>query len=178
MIPRQGFKKGSLKFELRGQKLRGRWALVRIRGKEDRRDQQRTWLLVKERDAEARAEADFDVTVAQPESVTTGRGLEEIAAAQDRVWHSNRTPDESRPATRARVSQARPAPTPKPAAARRKPSALPARVPKAALPAFVSPQLATLVSAAPTGDQWLHEMKFDGFRILGRLTRQTARCSC
>ncbi|HEY0708034.1 MAG TPA: DNA ligase D, partial [Polyangia bacterium] len=39
---------------------------------------------------------------------------------------------------------------------------------KAALPAFVSPQLATLVSDAPDGEDWLHEMKFDGFRILAR----------
>jgi bifunctional non-homologous end joining protein LigD len=37
------------------------------------------------------------------------------------------------------------------------------------LPAFVAPQLATLVAAPPVGDAWLHEVKFDGFRILCRL---------
>jgi bifunctional non-homologous end joining protein LigD len=35
--------------------------------------------------------------------------------------------------------------------------------------AFVPPQLATLVDAAPVGDEWLHEVKFDGFRILCRI---------
>ena len=38
-----------------------------------------------------------------------------------------------------------------------------------AIPAFVEPQLAQLVKIAPTGDEWLHELKFDGYRILGRL---------
>ncbi len=40
---------------------------------------------------------------------------------------------------------------------------------RAALPKFLPPQLATLVSKAPNGDEWLHEMKFDGYRILARL---------
>ncbi len=37
---------------------------------------------------------------------------------------------------------------------------------KAALPAFISPQLATLVKEPPTGDEWIHELKFDGYRML------------
>lgn len=40
---------------------------------------------------------------------------------------------------------------------------------KAMMPAFVKPQLATLVSEAPKGDQWLHELKFDGYRMLAHL---------
>ena len=39
----------------------------------------------------------------------------------------------------------------------------------AKLPAFVSPQLATLVDSIPAGDAWLHEIKFDGYRILCRI---------
>jgi len=54
--PHQEYRTGNLKFELHGEKLRGRWALVRIRGK-DRRDSDRTWLLIKERDDLARASA-------------------------------------------------------------------------------------------------------------------------
>ena len=42
---------------------------------------------------------------------------------------------------------------------------------RAALPGFVAPQLATLVSAPPAGDEWLHELKFDGYRILCRIAR-------
>ena len=40
---------------------------------------------------------------------------------------------------------------------------------KAALPRFIPPQLATLVKAPPTGDEWLHELKFDGYRMLCHL---------
>jgi bifunctional non-homologous end joining protein LigD len=46
---------------------------------------------------------------------------------------------------------------------------------KAAMPAFVSPQLATLVQQAPSGDEWLHELKFDGYRMVCHLTRGKAR---
>lgn len=41
----------------------------------------------------------------------------------------------------------------------------------ASLPRFVAPQLATLVASPPSGDAWLHEMKFDGYRILCRIDR-------
>jgi bifunctional non-homologous end joining protein LigD len=44
----------------------------------------------------------------------------------------------------------------------------------ARLPDFVEPQLATLVTAPPTGDDWLHEMKFDGYRILCRIDKGRA----
>jgi bifunctional non-homologous end joining protein LigD len=142
-------RKGALKFELHGQKLHGRWALVRIRGRGGEKDDSRNWLLVKEKDGEARSNGAGEITATATKSVTTGRELEEIARDQDRVWHSNREND-----------GARPTPIEPPPAVKR------AR--KAALPAFVPPALATLVAEAPAGDEWLHEMKFDGFRILAR----------
>ncbi len=37
---------------------------------------------------------------------------------------------------------------------------------KAKLPTFISAQLATLVKEPPSSDQWLHELKFDGYRML------------
>ena len=40
-----------------------------------------------------------------------------------------------------------------------------------ALPESIAPQLTQLVDAAPEGDQWLHEIKFDGYRIHARLDR-------
>ena len=46
---------------------------------------------------------------------------------------------------------------------------------KAKLPAFVQPQLATLVDSVPQGDEWLHEIKFDGYRILCRIDNKHAR---
>jgi bifunctional non-homologous end joining protein LigD len=46
---------------------------------------------------------------------------------------------------------------------------------KAKLPGFVSPQLATLVKEPPSGDKWLHELKFDGYRMLCRIDRGRVR---
>ena len=46
---------------------------------------------------------------------------------------------------------------------------------KAAKPEFVAPQLATLVREPPPGDEWLHELKFDGYRMLCHLSRGKAR---
>ena len=46
---------------------------------------------------------------------------------------------------------------------------------KAALPEFISPQLATLVKEAPRGNEWLHELKFDGYRLLCHLQRGQVR---
>lgn len=46
---------------------------------------------------------------------------------------------------------------------------------KVAMPEFVSPQLATLVKDAPKGDEWLHELKFDGYRLLCYLHRGNVR---
>src|SRR2546429_6225843 len=42
---------------------------------------------------------------------------------------------------------------------------------KAKLPSFIPPQLATLAKEPPSGDQWLHELKFDGYRMLCRIDR-------
>ncbi len=46
---------------------------------------------------------------------------------------------------------------------------------KASLPEFVAPQLATLVKEPPNGDEWLHELKFDGYRMICHLHRRKAR---
>jgi ATP-dependent DNA ligase len=44
-----------------------------------------------------------------------------------------------------------------------------------ALPEWVAPQLTQLVDAAPGGDEWLHEIKFDGYRMHARLDRGAVR---
>jgi bifunctional non-homologous end joining protein LigD len=100
----------------------------------------KNWLLIKERDDQARD--DFSVVDERPESVTTGRDLDEIAKEKDRVWRSNR--------------------------GRSDPSELPGARP-GKLPESVEPELATLVDKAPDGEHWLHEIKFDGYRALARL---------
>jgi bifunctional non-homologous end joining protein LigD len=46
---------------------------------------------------------------------------------------------------------------------------------QAAMPEFIAPQLATLVKEPPSGEEWLHELKFDGYRMVCHLSRGRAR---
>jgi bifunctional non-homologous end joining protein LigD len=108
--PRAGLKKGRLTFTLRGEKLRGRWHLVRSRVGDGKRE---NWLLLKSRDEASRDDADEAAIVElEPESVQTGRSIEEVAKASDRVWHSNRAektkPKKARP-KKARAATDQPA---------------------------------------------------------------------
>jgi bifunctional non-homologous end joining protein LigD len=164
--PGTALRAGTLKFTLSGQKLHGGWALIRMRGRDRRDASGRTWLLVKERDAHARPAGAAAITDTRPESVLSGRRIEEIASASDRVWRSNRRGAHARRARSRSVDPPRPA---RPSAPRAIPGARAARLPR-----FVAPQLATLVAAPPDGDAWLHEMKFDGYRILCRIDKGRA----
>ena len=169
--PHKGLRAGSLKFRLNGKKLQGRWALVKIKGR-DPRDDAKTWLLIKEKDELVRPSSEWSVVDARPESVTTGRTLEEIARDKDRVWHSNRPEGKAAKPKGRFAAKARSRRTAVDVAA------IAAGVPgarKRAAPAALSPQLATLVTAPPRGDQWFHEMKFDGYRIVADLSGGRAR---
>ena len=142
--------KGMLKFALDGEKLRGKWMLVRLRGR-NARDGDKNWLLVKERDEAARPGSGDAVVAEHPESVETGRSIEAIAEDRDRVWSSEKgeIPAAKRPAI---------------AGARRGP-----------LPQKLAPQLASLGKAAPAGPEWLHEIKYDGYRMLARIEEGKVR---
>src|ERR1700682_1028535 len=77
--PRAGLKKGHLSFELHGERLKGGWDLIRMRGDEKREN----WLLIKENDEEAsQDEANGDFLEALSSSVTSGRSMEEIASGE------------------------------------------------------------------------------------------------
>ncbi len=65
--PHKGYRDGKLKFELRGHKLHGRWTLVRMKGREE--DRQEPWLLIKEKDEYARPATEYSVVDALPDSV-------------------------------------------------------------------------------------------------------------
>src|SRR2546427_3908025 len=158
--PHAGLRKGNLKFRLNGEKLQGGFALVKIKGR-DARESEKTWLLIKERDREVRE--GFDVTAARPESVATGRSMEQIAADRDRIWDSG-----VGEVTVAKGQKAAARARPKPAAV--DPWKLPGAR-KAPLPTSFHAQLATAVTDPPRGDEWLHEMKFDGYRILSHLDK-------
>ncbi len=82
--PHEAMKKGRLTFTLHGEKLAGRWHLVRTKPQ----GTQESWLLFKSRDEAANE--NLDIIAKRPESVITGRTLDEIAADADRVWKSNR----------------------------------------------------------------------------------------
>jgi bifunctional non-homologous end joining protein LigD len=76
--PRAGYREGKLKFELRGEKLHGRWALVRMKKRDG--EKQEAWLLMKEKDAEART--DLDITEAMPDSVLAAKAPARRSAAK------------------------------------------------------------------------------------------------
>jgi bifunctional non-homologous end joining protein LigD len=83
---RRGYEKGDFKFVLNGKRLKGSWALVRMRGDRPGKPQ---WLLIKHKDEYA--EPGSDVAAEHQTSVTTGRTMEEIGQGKSRVWHSNRS---------------------------------------------------------------------------------------
>jgi bifunctional non-homologous end joining protein LigD len=172
--PHRGLAKGHLTFDLDGEKLHGRWHLVRLRARpKERRD---NWLLIKSKDEAARGPRGKDILDEEPLSVATGRSMDEIAdgKGKKRVWHSNRdakpvaakkTQPPGKPRSRARAR----------AAARTSTQKKSSRAAHNRLPDFVLPSLATLHSDAPRGAEWLHEIKYDGYRIQARLDRGKVR---
>jgi bifunctional non-homologous end joining protein LigD len=83
---RRGHEKGDFKFVLSGKRLKGSWALVRMRRDQRGKPQ---WLLIKHRDEYAAPGS--DVTAEYQTSVATGRTMDEIAEGKSSVWRSNRS---------------------------------------------------------------------------------------
>ena len=119
----QGLKDGKLAFTLHGERLKGRWALVRMRRREKEKNE--NWLLIKEKDEFAGTRE--NILEEEDTSVVSGRRMRDIARG-DKVWD--------------------------------------ARAKSAKLPAPCAPMLATLQDAAPSGEDWIFEIKYDGYRAL------------
>jgi bifunctional non-homologous end joining protein LigD len=153
----RGLAEGHLKFNLNGQKLKGRWALVRMHT-HDARPGKPNWLLIKDRDEFARTEEQPPITERLPDSAISNRTIEQIGKDSDRVWHSNRPPDQQPEASKAATPRKK---------AKSKPSftASLKSAPHEKFPDFISPQLAKASTAPPSGDGWIHELKLDGYRI-------------
>ncbi|TPL56695.1 DNA ligase D [Mesorhizobium sp. B2-4-4] len=140
---------GAFKFRLAGKKLNGGWMLTRLKPKPGEEEGKKNWLLFKERDLASNPT--LDILEERPESVKSGRRIEELVAPPP----------------------AKAAPRP----GTLKPGALPGAV-KASPAARIEPQLATQVPKPPggddpgdrTGESWLHEIKFDGYRTMAHLT--------
>jgi bifunctional non-homologous end joining protein LigD len=136
--PHEGLKKGDLKFILHGDRLKGSWALVRMKPREG--EKHNNWLLIKHRDAEA-VDSHGDVALEDNmTSVVSGRSMDEIAAQPGKVWTGGAAHKTNEPHAAAPKKKA--------------PSSL----------SFVEPELATLSDDIPEGKEWVHEVKFDGYR--------------
>jgi bifunctional non-homologous end joining protein LigD len=167
--PEKGFEKGDLKFTLHGDKLHGEWVLVRM--KHDRNGGKRTnWLLIKHRDDYAR-EGDANNVLDEETSAASGRTMDEIADGTGKgpkpfmLKKSGRTkPDQVWDSSQGLAADARK--TPARAAAKASPKITRA----GAWPEFVEPQLCTSADKPPSAKGWLHEIKFDGYRVQMRIT--------
>jgi bifunctional non-homologous end joining protein LigD len=158
--PRQALTKGKLEFVLDGERLRGAWRLLQLRGREGGRN----WLLVKRNDETAQPSRDFDVTAAHPDSVVTGRTLEELATN----GHAS-APKKARKTARASPRAKRAPPKKVKAKSARSKSTEEDRV------RFIAPQLATLSTTVPTGSEWIYELKYDGYRLIATVDHRKAR---
>lgn len=131
--PKKGFKSGKLKIHLKGDRMQGDWALIRMKLKSG--EKRENWLLIKEHDRFA-TEGGSQL-LDKDTSVSTGRKMSAIEQGKP-------------PARRAKKGE-RP------------------------LPKFLEPQLATLVDSVPAGNDWLFEMKYDGYRCIAAVSGETVR---
>ena len=144
--PAKGMKKGHIDFELKGEKLSGKWHLVRLKPRPgEKRD---NWLLIKSDDEAARPGE--DILVEAPLSIKSGLSVEEVGEGKTakgkkpKVWHSDRPAAKQSSTTSKRLE-------------------------------FIEPALATLQSQAPAGKEWLHEIKFDGYRMQAQIAGTEVR---
>ena len=163
--PERMLAKGDLKFSLEGEKLHGSWVLVRMRNdKFGGKSKRNNWLLIKHHDKFAKG-GTGDPILKKDHSVASGRAMDAIQSGSgaepkpfmrakafkaDAIWQSkSRNDDES--VAKAKQASNRPASS---SAARTAP-----------LPRFIEPQLCRLVDQPPPGAGWVHEVKFDGYRV-------------
>ena len=142
--PDEGLAKGDLKFRLNGERLNGDFVLVRMKPRKGD-GKRENWLLIKKHDDYAHA--GDEPTQTYDTSVVSGRSMPAIETGDVPVWNSNRSKK-------------------KPASGR---AGKTGKAPRRTLaPVFVAPELATLEREVPDGAGWLHEVKYDGYRIIGR----------
>ena len=171
---------GDLKFTLEGDKLKGSWVLVRMRG--DKFGGKRTnWLLIKHRDADS-TDASGDAVLSEDRSVASGRTMQQITDGKgrrpkpfmlagtppgkaDAVWNSHRAEgggEELPPSAGAAGADAAENAGVAKAKVGKTKRVKPVMV--KAVPKFIEPQLAKLAARPPDRAGWAHEVKFDGYR--------------
>jgi bifunctional non-homologous end joining protein LigD len=112
--PERDLEKGHLKFVMDGERMKGKWALIRMRDDRHRPSARvrHNWLLIKEIDGEAHRGKEGDALRKAVTSVKTGRTLEEIASKSRKVWSSNKPVKENVAASK-RVAAKKKAPAKK-----------------------------------------------------------------
>ncbi len=143
------YQKGHMTFILKGKKLTGAWKLIQIK------HDPKNWLLMKVKDESARSEKEYDILEEEPLSVKSGKTIDEIAKysiTKTSQKHStkNERATKINSANKNILADI----------------STPLEVKEINFPHSISPQLATLVDRVPSGKDWLHELKFDGYRII------------
>ena len=148
--PDEGLAKGDFKFRLHGDRLNGDYVLVRMKPRKEDRGKQ-NWLLIKKRDEYRRRRR---------------RANAHLRHERDERPHHGS--DRARRVCRVELEQGSKKNSNGKAPARGNGKAKAKKVPRALIPEFVEPELATLDTEVPTGRNWLHEAKYDGYRIIAR----------
>ena len=173
--PKKSLREGKLHLVLDGEKAKGEWTLVRIRGRDEAKNQ---WLILKTGD-----EAKPIPKKMEDRSVKTGRSMEQIAKDRDAEWESGREADESptsqfkariRATLKKKENDEEVRQPHRVRVAKRNHSAHAGRATMASLPKlrsakarFIEPMKAKLVEEPPPNGDWLYELKFDGIRLIG-----------
>ena len=127
------------------------------------REKRENWLLIKGDDEYARSAEDPDILEERPESVKTGRSIDDVAG-EPPGWSSKTGKIERADGDGGRQAEFRRA-----QARRRRIRPRSRAQSRRRMPGFVEPMLATLAKSPPGGDRWLHEIKFDGYRLQARI---------
>ena len=139
--------RGDFKFRLQGEKLKGEFAIVLMKG----RGKGNEWLLLKKKDAEARPGWDVE---SYAYSVSTGRTQEEIAKDMPPRAPA-KAPGKKKVSAKAVAG----------AEAAVDPASLPGAI-RAPMPSNIVPMRSSLAEMPPKGDDWLFEIKWDGVRAI------------
>jgi bifunctional non-homologous end joining protein LigD len=177
--PAAAISKGKLKFVVEGERLHGEFVLIQIRNRRAG-DKKNNWLLIKHRDEFAR-DNDGDALLAEDRSVASGRTMADIAAGKgespnpfiltdnnhaqpDATWNTNKAKDMKLRASKAAGrKRARRASSSKRVSGKSRARAV------HLMPEFIAPELCKLVEQPPSEAGWVHEVKFDGYRIQARV---------
>lgn len=150
--PLKAYQKGDLTFQIKGKKLKGKWKLIKIKDKEDRKVEEgkedkegrfsankKHWLFFKLKDPEAKD--NYDVVDAKPLSVLTHKDL--VGIAKKNNIFQEMMGDSKKNRVKRTVERT-----------------------KKKMPTHFKPELCFLTKEPPETLDWIHEIKFDGYRII------------